>query len=307
MAAPPAPPPAVIAWIERIGGTSVTAIDVLPQTRVTGPWLLQCGDERRVVKLGDDRVEAVRREFRTAAEALTVAEAHGVLAPRLLAADLDGADAGCLVLLQSALEGTSGIPREPALARSLAFGRAIAAIHAVRLEPSDALPRRTRSLESVDFESFDVPPADAALFEAVRLATATTPPGAATATSLVHGDLWQGNTLWTGPTELSGTIDWDGAGVGHPGIDLGTTRFDAAVFHGLDHADALLEGWRAASNGAAPGDLPYWDLLAVRCSPPDLAAWLPNFHQQGRTDLDLATVTGRREAFVEAALREAGK
>jgi aminoglycoside phosphotransferase (APT) family kinase protein len=38
-------------------------------------------------------------------------------------------------------------------------------------------------------------------------------------TVLVHGDLWQGNTLWTGE-RCMGMVDWDAAGVGHPGIDL---------------------------------------------------------------------------------------
>jgi aminoglycoside phosphotransferase (APT) family kinase protein len=39
----------------------------------------------------------------------------------------------------------------------------------------------------------------------------------------VHGDLWQGNTVWIGDS-CSGMIDWDAAGAGSPGIDLGTLR-----------------------------------------------------------------------------------
>ena len=41
--------------------------------------------------------------------------------------------------------------------------------------------------------------------------------------ALVHGDCWQGNSLWVGD-ELRGFIDWDAAGTGSPGIDLGTMR-----------------------------------------------------------------------------------
>jgi Ser/Thr protein kinase RdoA (MazF antagonist) len=33
---------------------------------------------------------------------------------------------------------------------------------------------------------------------------------------LVHGDLWQGNTVWNGDT-CSGLIDWDAAGAGSAG------------------------------------------------------------------------------------------
>jgi aminoglycoside phosphotransferase (APT) family kinase protein len=32
---------------------------------------------------------------------------------------------------------------------------------------------------------------------------------------LVHGDLWQGNTLWTGGTFV-GMVSWDAAGMGRP-------------------------------------------------------------------------------------------
>jgi hypothetical protein len=34
--------------------------------------------------------------------------------------------------------------------------------------------------------------------------------------------------------------------------------------------------------------------------------WLPSFHHQDRDDLDLATVTTRRDAFLAAALRAIG-
>jgi aminoglycoside phosphotransferase (APT) family kinase protein len=45
----------------------------------------------------------------------------------------------------------------------------------------------------------------------------------------VHGDSWLGNTVWTGENELSGMIDWDAAGVGAAGIDLGSLRFEVTL------------------------------------------------------------------------------
>jgi hypothetical protein len=60
----------------------------------------------------------------------------------------------------------------------------------------------------------------------------------------------QGNTLWTGEACM-GMVDWDAAGVGHPGIDLGSLRCDAAIMFGLPAAAEILDGWRQASGLAA--------------------------------------------------------
>jgi Ser/Thr protein kinase RdoA (MazF antagonist) len=306
------PPPAdALTWaLAALGpGTRLVAVVDLPQQRATGPWLLDVaaptGTTTRVVlHLGGPDATT---QFRTEVAALTVAERHGLAAPRVLAIDLDGPR---LALVQSAIAGSSDIPTEPPLERSSEFGRAIAAIHAVDATTIDTpdLPPRTRSLDGFDFDALPVPAHDADLFGRVRAVTddRSVPPAP---TVLVHGDLWQGNTLWTGPTVHAGTIDWDFAGTGHPAIDLGTTRFDAALFHGAGHAEALLQGWREAATTAPVDDatVALGDLLAVRCSPPDLREWLPNFHAQGRTDLDVATVTDRRARFVEQALRNVDK
>jgi aminoglycoside phosphotransferase (APT) family kinase protein len=53
-------------------------------------------------------------------------------------------------------------------------------------------------------------------------------------TALTHGDLWYGNTLWTGNADLTAVLDWDAAGIGSPGVDLGSVRLDAAALNRLD-------------------------------------------------------------------------
>jgi aminoglycoside phosphotransferase (APT) family kinase protein len=80
-------------------------------------------------------------------------------------------------------------------------------------------------------------------------------------TVFVHGDLWQGNTLWTGQ-RCVGMVDWDAAGMGHPGIDLGTPRLDAAIMFGLPAAAEILEGWQRATGQEADATA-YWDLVAA--------------------------------------------
>jgi len=105
-------------------------------------------------------------------------------------------------------------------------------------------------------------------------------------TVLVHGDLWQGNTMWLDGS-LVAIIDWDCAGVGHPGVDLGSLRCDVALFQGPEHADLVVA---------------YWDVVACLSTPPDVGEWLPNAVDQGRGDLDGPTLNARRDEFLKAAL-----
>ncbi len=65
---------------------------------------------------------------------------------------------------------------------------------------------------------------------------------------LVHGDLWYGNTLWD-DGRLTAVLDWDCAGVGPAGIDLGSLRCDAAWCHGVEAAGHILRGWEAEAAG----------------------------------------------------------
>jgi aminoglycoside phosphotransferase (APT) family kinase protein len=59
---------------------------------------------------------------------------------------------------------------------------------------------------------------------------------------LVHGDCWQGNTMWRGDTFI-GFVDWESTGRGPVGIDLGFLRMDVAVHVGPERLDAVLTGW----------------------------------------------------------------
>jgi aminoglycoside phosphotransferase (APT) family kinase protein len=189
------------------------------------------------------------------------------------------------------------------------LGAAAAALHAVPLAPRPGLPLRTRPIEDVDFAAMRRDRGISPLFaEAERaLARRLVPAGP---TVLLHGHLWQGNTLWDGDT-LTGIVDWDAAGVGHFGVDLGSLRFDAATFFGPAAADEVLSGWRQASRRQSPdrGDpepwvVAYWDVVAALCTPPDMAAFLPVFAGQGRTDLDAASVNERRDTFLRTALAQ---
>jgi aminoglycoside phosphotransferase (APT) family kinase protein len=117
---------------------------------------------------------------------------------------------------------------------------------------------------------------------------------------LVHGDLWSGNMLWH-DGRLTAVLDWDCAGVGPAGIDLGSLRCDAAWCHGAGAAEHILRGWEGEARRPA-GDVPYWDAVAALASPPDMG-WFPlSMALQGRADLTREVMLKRRDAFLDAAL-----
>ena len=265
------------------------------------PWLLgiQHGAEmtRAVLRIGDpDHPEWLATE----AAALALACDRKLATPRLLGVDLAGA-AGMPLLLMTVLAGSSKVPEVASTRRLRALGVAAAALHQVALTPRPALPLRLRPVPDADFAAERRPTGcgSSALLEAAeaRLQELPVPAGP---TVFVHGDLWQGNTMWTGET-LVGIVDWDQAGAGHPGVDLGWLRLDAAILFGPSAAAEILDGWRRAT-GYEPDAVAYWDVVAALNSPLDLVGWLPPFHRQGRSDLDAATLTGRRDAFLRVAL-----
>jgi hypothetical protein len=173
----------------------------------------------------------------------------------------------------------------------------------VALASTPTLPPRERSLAGVDRGYANVPEESR---EFIMTARRVFESGSSPVElhGFVHGDLWQGNVLWEGD-DLTGIVDWDFAGVGPAGVDLGSLRADAAVMYGVEAADEVLAGWEHA-RGERAQNVAWYDLVAGLSTPPDMGGWLPNFNAQGRTDLDVATVTARRNAMLEAALRALG-
>jgi aminoglycoside phosphotransferase (APT) family kinase protein len=121
----------------------------------------------------------------------------------------------------------------------------------------------------------------------------------------VHGDLWCGNTLWRSE-RLVAVIDWDCAGLGAAGIDLGSLRGDAALCYGIEAADHVLAGWQREA-GRPAESVAYWDVVAMLCTPPDMGLVLPAISgMTGRTDLTAELLRERRDAFLTDALDRLG-
>jgi aminoglycoside phosphotransferase (APT) family kinase protein len=294
----------VLDWAANQIGPGARVVAVEGLRAGAGPWRLRIDHDgtalEAVLRVG----EPYRREqVVTEAAALAFAQEHKLAAPRLLGVDPDGRAAGRPVLLTTVLAGSSRIPTKALPGRLRALGAAAARLHAVVAAPRPGLPLRARPLEDVDFAAARRASGSTRLLDAAeeRIDQLPLPQGVSV---FVHGDLWQGNTLWAGGA-LVGMVDWDAAGVGHPGIDLGTLRLDAAILFGLPAAVEVLEGWRQATGHTAEA-MAYWDVVAALTTPAEpvdwFGQWLAVVHEHGRVDLDAATLTGRRDAFLLAAL-----
>lgn len=286
----------VVDWASAILETEVT---VLRGLRLGGsPWLLRAG-EREVVL----RVAPPEQVAETATEAAAMTYAARAAGPTLPVAELLGCDLAertdyGLVLI-AYVPGTSVIPAGPDPQRLRALGATAARINSVEFAPVPALPLRSRPIEGEDFAGMRREQGASQLLRAAEVAVAATRPQDGRL-GLVHGDLWYGNTLWDGD-RLTAVLDWDCAGVGPAGIDLGSLRCDAAWCHGVEAAEHILHGWEAEA-GRPASDVPYWDAVAALASPPDMG-WFPmSMADQGRPDLTREVMLERRNAFLDAAL-----
>ena len=301
------PTDATLAWVADVAARGGRLVDAGPLAERTSPWWVRiesaAGPTTVVVRArveGDESSRLIEVE----SGALEAAGDAGVAAARFVAADPGGGVASQPALVSTLVAGSSDVPPTATTERLLALGRAVGTL--ASCGPPCDLPRRTRPLEDVDFyamwrESAGAVGASAAgkpWTSALQVLDEHRP--TAVPDALVHGDCWQGNSLWV-DDDLRGFIDWDAAGSGSPGIDLGTMRLDAAFFFGADAMDDVVTGWTETS-GRPVVDLAYWDLVAALSSPIDLDEWLPNLQRLGRPDLDAATMAARREEFVRRAL-----
>jgi aminoglycoside phosphotransferase (APT) family kinase protein len=288
---------ALLRWAVRETAPGAEVVEVRGLRDGGSPWLVTFGSGASVVvRAGspDDRAM-----FATEAAALEVTAAHdAVPTPRLLAVS----DRPAMIVEH--LPGKSRIPDAAPVARLRALGASVVALQAIPVDDAvPALPRRSRPIAGVDFAALRrEQPVRPLLAEAESRLASLPVPGPSS--GLVHGDLWQGNALWDGHT-LTGLVDWDCAGAGPAGVDLGSLRCDAALCYGPEAAAHVLDGYREAAGRPADDpadDVAYWDAVAALNTPPDLGWFVDALHGQGRTDLTRSLLVERRDTFLSAAL-----
>lgn len=283
----------VLQWAARAVG--VPAVEVVRGLRDgASPWLLSAGGREVVLRVGSTDGAG---SLATEAAALRLADDLGVPAPALMAAD-DGTENGIPLVLCERLAGSSAIPPTRDPSRLRAMGAAAARLHVVPREPSEVLPLRDRPIGTVDFDQLRREQGvDGQLRAAQQRIAGYEPAGPDV---LVHGDLWQGNVLWADGA-LTGFIDWDCAGAGPAGVDLGSLRSDAALSFGPGAADDVLAGWEAAT-GRAAADVAYWDVIAALATPPGMGWFVSAYAGQGRPDLHRSLLQERQSEFLDRAL-----
>jgi aminoglycoside phosphotransferase (APT) family kinase protein len=292
------PDRAVLDWASAVLASEVTVLGGLRHG--SAPWLLRAGDGEVVL-----RVTPGQHAAATATEVAAMTGTGRVAGATLPVAELLGYDlaerTGYGLVLTARVPGTSEIPPEPDPQRLRALGAAAARISSITLTPAPSLPVRSRPIEGEDFAAMRRDQGASDLLRAAEAAVAATRPDDDLA-ALVHGDLWYGNTLWDND-RLTAVLDWDCAGIGPAGIDLGSLRCDAAWSYGVDAAEHILRGWEAEAGRPAIA-VPYWDAVAALASPPDMG-WFPmEMADHGRPDLTREVMLKRRDAFLDAALSQ---
>jgi len=203
---------------------------------------------------------AVRREIRV----LTGLGDLGELAPELIAADPDGRQTGCPLILTTLLPGSACITPHSPHDFAEQLGWALARIHSLAVDPD--LP-----------ELFTEPAADSPLLTVWR--ELDNAPRVVT-----HNDFWSGNTLWL-HERLTGIVDWSGAGRAPRGYDLAWCRQDLVFLYDEAIANVFTRAYDTAIGSPTP-DVPRWDYFAAMRAFPRVETWAPNYQDLGRSDLD---------------------
>jgi aminoglycoside phosphotransferase (APT) family kinase protein len=245
-----------VAWASEQLGDAVVEVDVL-----TGGWtstMLSLTTER-----GDAAVLRLMTEepWRSHGEGLTTREHEtqrmlagtDVPAPRPLALDPTGEQAGDPAHLMSLLPGTTDLRRSsPADLETMA--RTLMAIHTVKPVV------RPRTFQSWAVPAKQVVPAwaneSAAWEEAFAVLAQDPPPYDGT---FLHRDFSPRNLLWSGD-RLTGVVDWVETSWGPAWLDVAHCRTILAIHAGAEAADRFAAAY-VAMTGREPQ--PYYDVMDV--------------------------------------------
>jgi aminoglycoside phosphotransferase (APT) family kinase protein len=267
------------------GGIASTVHDLTVERRGRRSHLVL----RRYLGGGRYARTAVRNE----AEVLSALAPAGASAPRLVAADPDGIDAGCPALAMTRLPGRVCLtPPDP--------DRWVAEI-AAQLCRIHQLPSMGIAFAPwMDPASLRVPAwsrRKRAWAEAIDVYRAGIPVGD---TTFMHGDFQHFNILWS-RGRLSGVVDWVGGSNGPPEVDVGHCRLNLAVLFSTERAERFRLAYEAGSGRALD---PRWDVAA-------LLAYIAHERWQnfipmqvaGRAPVDLDGMDGRVEELLVGTLR----
>lgn len=284
---------AALAWAATVLGGDMAVDRGLREGG--SPWLIRAAGKPAVLRIAP---QANSGNVRTEVAAIRHAAMAGLPVPEVLGHD-DGATTRFALALTSYVAGSSQILIEPDGKRLRTLGATAARISAADVPSLATLPPRTGPIGDVDWAGLRRKHGASAMLRRAAEAVERVKP-ADTRVVFVHGDLWHGNTLLDG-TKLTSILDWDASGMGSPGIDLGSLRFDAALCYGPSAAAEVLSGWEEEARRPAL-DVAYWDAVAALATPPNMGWVQPAIADRGRPDVTAELLTERREEFLDQAL-----
>ena len=295
---PPRKSPEAVAWAQQILGPGAR---VVAARRLTG-GLTSLVHELTVARNGrrsryvlrswpadSEHKDWIQRAVASEAAILTAIERSDVPAPHLVAVTDDAAIGGPALLMTRLPGRVFLMPRDREYwLRQMA--RMLARIHHL-----DAI--------GPPFESWLdagrlTPPADASRGDIWREAFAlVAEPRDATRTCFIHRDFQHFNLLWS-RERLTGVVDWGGAGMGPPDIDVGHCRLNLALLFSAQDAERFRELYEVEAGRRVD---PYWDVHALLSYGPDWKHFLP-LQIDGRAPLEVDAMTRRMEEVLTLAL-----
>jgi aminoglycoside phosphotransferase (APT) family kinase protein len=233
---------------------------------------------------------------RNEAAALTAVEGSRVPAPRLLGVSADGAETGGIPsLLMTRAPGRVWLTPEDIDAWIRQLAELLPTIHAIRAIRADVRVKQPRDPAAMPVPARNRRPA---LWRAAKALLATPPP--ATDTVFAHGDYQHFNVLWS-RGQVSALVDWSGARIGSPDLDVGHCRLNLAVLFSADVAERFRRGYEAEAGRRLD---PWWDVHQLLNYDDTWPAFIP-LQVAGRAPIDVGGMTGRVEELLALALARA--
>ncbi|NDJ52067.1 MAG: phosphotransferase [Chloroflexi bacterium] len=90
--------------------------------------------------------------------------------------------------------------------------------------------------------------------------------------TLLHGDFWPGNVLWS-EQAIVGVIDWEDAAIGDPLADLANSRREILWFFGVEAMHQFTEAYIDHAPALDLTHLPYWDCATTLFKIEQIASW----------------------------------
>jgi aminoglycoside phosphotransferase (APT) family kinase protein len=185
------------------------------------------------------------------------------------------------------------------------LARALHSVHAVTAERFDLawLEVEDRAHIQDRLAEMRLKPADPQTEEVAEFLLGSLEAVELTQRTLVHFDYWPGNTVWY-RGRLAGIIDWSGARLGDPRINVAQCRIDLVFTHGMDVADAFSVDYEQIA-GRPLSNLWFFDLYRGIDALEQYEHWLEGYHDAGLRHLVAADIGARLRAFLRRALAEA--